>query len=116
MLLTTGCRSLRPSDGEGIFAYRDVLSTDTIRGPLERAFQGEQNVLERGEKFSPKALSQLDRARTCDVDLPIRANSTCNDIAHGVAVGVFLGQVAGFDHFLHQTMVGRELAGFIPSY
>lgn len=58
-----GCRSLNPADGEGLFAYRDALSTDKIRGPLERAFQGEKNVLERGEKFSPQALAQLDRAR-----------------------------------------------------
>ena len=63
LLMSTGCRSLRPSDGEGFFAYRDLLSTDNIRGPLERAFQGEENALERGEKFSPEALSQLDRAR-----------------------------------------------------
>lgn len=59
----SGCRSLRPSAGEGIFAAKDLLSTDRIRGPLERALHGEEDALTRGEKFSDEALRQVELAR-----------------------------------------------------
>lgn len=59
----TGCRSLRPSDGEGIFSAASSFSTDSIRGPLERAFYNEEDALTRGEKFSEEALRNVDKAR-----------------------------------------------------
>lgn len=58
-----GCRSLRPADGEGIFAAKDMLSTDRIRGPLERALYNEEDALSRGEKFSAEALQKVELAR-----------------------------------------------------
>lgn len=60
---SAGCRSLRPSDKEGLFAASDMLSTDRIRGPLERAFQNEEDALTRGEKFSDEALKTVQIAR-----------------------------------------------------
>jgi len=63
LLLTTGCRSFRPSDGEGLFASRDMLSTDKIRGPLERAMYQEDDVLKLGEKFSEEGRRQVEIAR-----------------------------------------------------
>lgn len=60
----SGCRSLRPADGEGLFAAKDLLSTDHIRGPLERALKNEDDALTRGEKFSPEALKRVDLARS----------------------------------------------------
>ena len=63
VLLTTGCRSLRPSDGEGLFAKRDILNVDNIRGPLERAFHEEEDALSRGEKFSAAGRQQVEVAR-----------------------------------------------------
>lgn len=62
IVLCSGCRSLRPSDNEGIF-QGDWLSTDRIRGPLERALHNEEDALTRGEKFSPEALRQVEVAR-----------------------------------------------------
>jgi len=61
--LFTGCRSFRPSDGEGLFASRDLLNTDNIRGPLERAFHEEEDALTRGEKFSAEGRRQVEVAR-----------------------------------------------------
>lgn len=63
LLCTTGCRSLRPSDGEGIFAKSDLMSVDKIRGPLERAFREEEDSLTRGEKFSAAGRRQVEVAR-----------------------------------------------------
>ena len=63
VLLCTGCRSLRPSDGEGLFASRDLLNTDKIRGPLERAFHDEEDPLKQGEKFSAAGRRQVEVAR-----------------------------------------------------
>ena len=63
LVVASGCRSLRPSDGEGLFAGSDLLSTESIRGPLERALLTEEDVLTRGEKFSPEALEQVETAR-----------------------------------------------------
>jgi outer membrane protein assembly factor BamD (BamD/ComL family) len=58
-----GCRSLRPSDGEGLFASNDLLSTKGIRGPLERAMSGEDDVLTRGARFSEAGQRRADAAR-----------------------------------------------------
>lgn len=63
LLLTIGCRSLRPSDGEGLFSKRDLLNTDSIRGPLERAFQQEEDPLQQGQKFSAAGRKQVELAR-----------------------------------------------------
>lgn len=63
LLVCTGCRSLRPSDREGLFAASDLLSTDNIRGPLERALGSEEDALRRGEKFSPEAMKTVETAR-----------------------------------------------------
>ena len=63
LLLSTGCRSLRPSDGEGIFAAKNKLNTDNIRGPLERALFEEKDALARGEKFSAEGRRQVEVAR-----------------------------------------------------
>lgn len=63
LAVCSGCRSLRPSDGEGLFAAKDVLSTSKIRGPLERAFYNEEDALTRGEKFSPEAMATVELAR-----------------------------------------------------
>ena len=38
----SGCRSFRPSDGEGLFAKSDLLNTDKLRGPLELYGKGER--------------------------------------------------------------------------
>lgn len=54
---------MRPSDGEGLFAKRDSLNTDNIRGPLERAFQTEEDPLQQGQKFSAAGRRQVERAR-----------------------------------------------------
>lgn len=62
VVMCSGCRSLRPSDKEGIF-QNNWLSTDRIRGPLERALYNEEDALTRGEKFSPEALEQVEVAR-----------------------------------------------------
>ncbi len=63
MVSMTGCRSLRPSDGEGLFAKNDLLSTKGIRGPLERALSGEDDVLTRGARFSEAGQRRADAAR-----------------------------------------------------
>ena len=63
LLIATGCRSLRPSDGEGLFAATDLLNTDNIRGPLERALSSEEDALTRGEKFSDEAMRRVEVAR-----------------------------------------------------
>lgn len=63
VLLTTGCRSFRPSDGEGLFANRDLLSVDKIRGPLERAFQSEEDPLMQGQKFTAEGRQNVEVAR-----------------------------------------------------
>ena len=60
---TTGCRSWRPSDGEGIFAMRDVLSTDSIRGPLERVLGEDEDPLTAGLKYSEEAQQEINLAR-----------------------------------------------------
>lgn len=60
----SGCRSFRPSDGEGLFAKSDLLSTDSIRGPLERVLYSEdEGVLEKGQKFSARGRRQVEAAR-----------------------------------------------------
>ncbi len=59
----TGCRSFRPSDGEGLFANSDLLSTKGIRGPLERALSGEDDVLTRGARYSEVGQRRADAAR-----------------------------------------------------
>ncbi|HIE98351.1 MAG TPA: outer membrane protein assembly factor BamD, partial [Fuerstia sp.] len=59
----TGCRSFRPSDGEGIFANSDLLSTKGIRGPLERTLSGQDDVLSRGARFSEAGQRQAVAAR-----------------------------------------------------
>ena len=59
----SGCRSFRPSDGEGLFAKSDLLSTDKIRGPLERALHNEEDALTRGEKFSAAGSREVEVAR-----------------------------------------------------
>ena len=58
-----GCRSWRPSDGEGLFGSSDLLSTKGIRGPLERALSGEDDVLARGARFSVAGQRRADAAR-----------------------------------------------------
>ncbi|MCA9083024.1 MAG: tetratricopeptide repeat protein [Planctomycetaceae bacterium] len=61
-LAAVGCRSLRPSDHEGIFAG-GLLSTDGIRGPLERSLSRSDDPLQSGEKFSPEGQKQVEIAR-----------------------------------------------------
>lgn len=63
VICCSGCRSLRPSDREGLFAATDMFNTDRIRGPLERALHNEEDALTRGEKFSDEALRTVDQAR-----------------------------------------------------
>ena len=63
VVTTSGCRSLRPSDREGLFARPDLLSTDKIRGPLERALHNEEDALTRGEKFSAAGQREVAVAR-----------------------------------------------------
>ncbi len=63
LLVTTGCRSWRPEDREGIFALSNPLSTDGIRGPLERALQRDSNPLQEGEKYSAEGQREVNRAR-----------------------------------------------------
>ncbi len=63
LVVCSGCRSLRPSDGEGLFSAKDMLSTKQIRGPLERAFYNEEDALTRGEKFSAEAMQTVELAR-----------------------------------------------------
>jgi len=72
-LATTGCRSLRPSDGEGLFARKDLLNTDNIRGPLERAFYEEEDPLQQGQKFSAAGRKQVELARKQFDDRDYRA-------------------------------------------
>ncbi|MCP4510125.1 MAG: hypothetical protein GY826_27450, partial [Fuerstiella sp.] len=62
-VLMTGCRSFRPSDGEGLFAKNNLLSTKGIRGPLERALSGEDDVLTRGARYSEAGQRQAEAAR-----------------------------------------------------
>lgn len=63
-LWISGCRSLRPSDGEGFFASKDLLSTDGIKGPLERVLaQDSKNPLAEGQKFSAEGRRQVEAAR-----------------------------------------------------
>jgi len=60
----SGCRSLRPSDGEGLFAGSNMLSTDAIRGPIERVLaQEDQDPLTAGQKFSDSGRRQVEVAR-----------------------------------------------------
>ncbi|MEZ6126402.1 MAG: outer membrane protein assembly factor BamD [Planctomycetaceae bacterium] len=63
LMMLVGCRSLRPSDGEGIFAARNPFSTESIRGPLERAFNGDEDPLTKGQKFSAAGRKQVELAR-----------------------------------------------------
>jgi len=63
LVILPGCRSFRPSDGEGLFAHSDLLSTDKIRGPLERALHNEEDALSRGEKFSTAGRREVEVAR-----------------------------------------------------
>lgn len=63
MVVLPGCRSFRPSDGEGLFASSNLLSTDKIRGPLERALHNEEDALTRGEKFSSAGQREVEVAR-----------------------------------------------------
>lgn len=59
----SGCRSLVPSDGEGLFAS-DLISTDSIRGPIERVLaKEEQDPLTAGQKFSERGRRQVEAAR-----------------------------------------------------
>lgn len=63
VLPATGCRSLRPSDGEGLFAD-SMLSTESIRGPLERVMaKDQQDPLAAGQKFSAAGRRQVETAR-----------------------------------------------------
>ena len=60
----SGCRSLRPSDGEGLFGGSDLLSTSSIKGPLERVLnQEDENALAKGQKFSAEGRREVDAAR-----------------------------------------------------
>lgn len=64
LVSVAGCRSFRPSDGEGLFAKSDLLSTDNIRGPLERVLYSEdEGALEKGQKFSAQGRRQVEAAR-----------------------------------------------------
>ncbi|MEZ6063612.1 MAG: tetratricopeptide repeat protein [Planctomycetaceae bacterium] len=60
---TSGCRSWRAEDREGLFAMSNPLTTNGIRGPLERALQRESNSLEEGEKYSVEGRREVDLAR-----------------------------------------------------
>ncbi|MCR9197102.1 MAG: outer membrane protein assembly factor BamD [Planctomycetaceae bacterium] len=63
VLPTAGCRSLRPSDGEGLFAD-SLISTDSIRGPIERVLaKDQQDPLAAGQKFSAEGRRQVEAAR-----------------------------------------------------
>lgn len=64
LLVISGCRSFRPSDGEGLFAKSDLLNTDNIRGPLERVLYSEdEDALTKGRKFSAQGRRQVEAAR-----------------------------------------------------
>ena len=60
---TTGCRSWRAADGEGIHAMPQLLSTDTIKGPLERVLGRESDPLTDGMKYSEEAQQEINVAR-----------------------------------------------------
>lgn len=61
--LCSGCRSLRPEDGEGLFAERSFLNADALRRPFDSMLTNGGNVLEEGQKFSEEGRQQLELAR-----------------------------------------------------
>lgn len=63
MTVCSGCRSLRPEDNEGLFANRNMFSSDQLRKPLENMLSRNRNALQEGEKFSAEGKRQLDIAR-----------------------------------------------------
>lgn len=71
-MATSGCRSMRAEDNEGIFAFRDVLSVQGIRGPLERALQREEDSLAQGQKFTAEGRREVDAARKLFEDADYR--------------------------------------------
>lgn len=59
-----GCQSLTGDGLGGMFGnVRRSISTDGIRGPLERSLGSEDNVLELGRKYSPEAKAKVDAAQ-----------------------------------------------------
>lgn len=60
----SGCQSLTGDGFAGLFGgMGSALSTDRIRGPLERSLGVEDNVLEMGRKYSPEAKAKVDAAQ-----------------------------------------------------
>jgi TolA-binding protein len=59
----TGCRSWRAEDNEGIHAMSSLLSTDRIRGPMERILHNEEDSLTAGLKYSEEGRQEVDQAR-----------------------------------------------------
>ncbi len=59
----SGCLNSSGSRDSGMFGkMTSMLSTDGIRGPLERSLYDENNVLELGRKYSPEAKAKVTAA------------------------------------------------------
>lgn len=63
MAVCSGCRSFRPEDNEGVFANRDLFSSDRLRKPLDSMLSRKRDALQEGEKFSAAGRRRLELAR-----------------------------------------------------
>lgn len=63
LVICSGCRSLRPEDNEGIFADRNMISSDQLRKSLDDMMKPKKNALEEGQKFSDEGKRKLELAR-----------------------------------------------------